>query len=134
MGEPAIGPQERQLRTHLPKDYVVAPLSEVDPEIGRVLERELHCQRNTLEMIASENFVPHAILEAVGSVLTNKYAEGYPGKRYYRGGHARDSADHRSGFGRRLRVRAGSTVEAKRHAHGSVPALSAPFCRPCGRP
>ena len=85
MGEPAIGPQERQLRTHLPKDYVVAPLSEVDPEIGRVLERELHRQRNTLEMIASENFVPHAILEAVGSVLTNKYAEGYPGKRYYGG-------------------------------------------------
>jgi glycine hydroxymethyltransferase len=85
MGEPAIEPQERQLRTHLPKDYVVAPLSEVDPEIGRVLERELHRQRNTLEMIASENFVPHAILEAVGSVLTNKYAEGYPGKRYYGG-------------------------------------------------
>ena len=85
MGEPAIGPQERQLRTHLPKDYVVAPLSEVDPEIGRVLERELHRQRNTLEMIASENFVPQAILEAVGSVLTNKYAEGYPGKRYYGG-------------------------------------------------
>src|SRR5215217_4059585 len=85
MGEPAIGPQERQLRTHLPKDYVVAPLSEVDPKIGRVLEGELHRQRNTLEMIASENFVPHAILEAVGSVLTNKYAEGYPGKRYYGG-------------------------------------------------
>src|SRR5215212_8065538 len=85
MGEPAIGPQERQLRTHLPKDYMVAPLSEVDPEIGWVLERELHRQRNTLEMIASENFVPHAILEAVGSVLTNKYAEGYPGKRYYGG-------------------------------------------------
>src|SRR5215210_3029757 len=85
MGEPAIGPQERQLQTHLPKDYVVAPLSEVDPEIGWVLERELHRQRNTLEMIASENFVPRAILEAVGSVLTNKYAEGYPGRRYYGG-------------------------------------------------
>src|ERR687889_2838933 len=85
MGEPAIGPQERQLRTYLPKDYLVAPLSEVDPEIGRVLEWELHRQRNTLEMIASENFVPHAILEAQGSVLTNKYAEGYPGKRYYGG-------------------------------------------------
>jgi glycine hydroxymethyltransferase len=50
-----------------------------------VLERELHRQRDTLEMIASENFVPQAILEAVGSVLTNKYAEGYPGKRYYGG-------------------------------------------------
>ncbi len=62
-----------------------APLAEVDPEIDRVLERELHRQRNTLEMIASENFVPQAVLEAVGSVLTNKYAEGYPGKRYYGG-------------------------------------------------
>src|SRR3712207_4383013 len=85
MVEPAIGRLARQSRPHLPEDYVVAPLSEVDPEIGRVLERELHRQRNTLEMIASENFVPQAILEAVGSVLTNKYAEGYPGKRYYGG-------------------------------------------------
>jgi glycine hydroxymethyltransferase len=50
-----------------------------------VLERELERQRSTLEMIASENFVPRAVLEAVGSVLTNKYAEGYPGKRYYGG-------------------------------------------------
>ena len=65
--------------------YVRAPLAEVDPEVDRVLRRELQRQRNTLEMIASENFVPQAILEAVGSVLTNKYAEGYPGKRYYGG-------------------------------------------------
>jgi len=72
-------------RLGLPDGYMVAPLAEVDPEIDRVLERELHRQRNTLEMIASENFVPQAILEAVGSVLTNKYAEGYPGKRYYGG-------------------------------------------------
>lgn len=60
-------------------------LAEVDPEIAEVLELELGRQRNTLEMIASENFVPRAILEAQGSVLTNKYAEGYPGKRYYGG-------------------------------------------------
>jgi glycine hydroxymethyltransferase len=60
-------------------------LEEVDPEIAEVLEKELSRQRNTLEMIASENFVPRAILEAQGSVLTNKYAEGYPGKRYYGG-------------------------------------------------
>src|ERR687894_1344971 len=85
MVEPAIGRLARQSRPYLPKDYVVAPLSEVYPDIDRVLERELQRQRNTLEMIASENFVPHAILEAVGSVLTNKYAEGYPGKRYYGG-------------------------------------------------
>jgi glycine hydroxymethyltransferase len=64
---------------------VVAPLAEVDPEIHEVLGRELERQRNTLEMIASENVVPQAVLEAVGSVLTNKYAEGYPGKRYYGG-------------------------------------------------
>ena len=62
-----------------------APLSEVDPEIAAVLEQELGRQRNTLEMIASENFVPRAVLEAQGSVLTNKYAEGYPGRRYYGG-------------------------------------------------
>jgi len=61
------------------------PLSEVDPEIARVLEQELGRQRDTLEMIASENFVPRAVLEAAGSVLTNKYAEGYPGRRYYGG-------------------------------------------------
>jgi len=62
-----------------------APLSEVDPEIAAVLEQELGRQRDTLEMIASENFVPRAVLEAQGSVLTNKYAEGYPGRRYYGG-------------------------------------------------
>ncbi|CEA07405.1 Serine hydroxymethyltransferase 1 [Arthrobacter saudimassiliensis] len=62
-----------------------APLSEVDPEIAAVLNDELARQRNTLEMIASENFAPRAVLEAQGSVLTNKYAEGYPGRRYYGG-------------------------------------------------
>ncbi|MCU1441188.1 MAG: serine hydroxymethyltransferase [Rhodoglobus sp.] len=62
-----------------------APLAEVDPEIAAVLAQELGRQRETLEMIASENFVPRAVLEAQGSVLTNKYAEGYPGRRYYGG-------------------------------------------------
>ncbi len=62
-----------------------SPLSEVDPEIAEALELELARQRGTLEMIASENFVPRAVLEAQGSVLTNKYAEGYPGRRYYGG-------------------------------------------------
>ncbi|WP_432536105.1 serine hydroxymethyltransferase [Kineococcus arenarius] len=61
------------------------PLSEVDPEIAAVLDAELGRQRDTLEMIASENFAPRAVLQAQGSVLTNKYAEGYPGKRYYGG-------------------------------------------------
>ncbi len=62
-----------------------ASLAEVDPEIAAVLDAELERQRNTLEMIASENFVPVAVLQAAGSVLTNKYAEGYPGRRYYGG-------------------------------------------------
>ncbi|OMH31631.1 serine hydroxymethyltransferase [Tersicoccus sp. Bi-70] len=61
------------------------PLAEVDPEIAQVLADELGRQRGTLEMIASENFVPRAVLQAQGSVLTNKYAEGYPGRRYYGG-------------------------------------------------
>jgi glycine hydroxymethyltransferase len=69
----------------LPDDFQTAPLSEVDPQIAQVLRRELERQQNTLEMIASENFVPQAVLDAVGSVLTNKYAEGLPGKRYYGG-------------------------------------------------
>jgi glycine hydroxymethyltransferase len=69
----------------LPDDFQTASLAEVDPDIARVQERELQRQQNTLEMIASENFVPEAVLEAAGSVLTNKYAEGYPGRRYYGG-------------------------------------------------
>ncbi|MFL4472705.1 serine hydroxymethyltransferase [Paeniglutamicibacter sp. MACA_103] len=60
-------------------------LAELDPEIAEVLKLELGRQRDTLEMIASENFAPRAVLEAQGSVLTNKYAEGYPGRRYYGG-------------------------------------------------
>ena len=60
-------------------------IATVDPEIAKVLDQELHRQQTTLEMIASETFVPRAVLQAQGSVLTNKYAEGYPGKRYYGG-------------------------------------------------
>src|SRR5215213_9366544 len=71
--------------TDLPDDFQTAHLAEVDPDIARVLDRELARQQGTLEMIASENFVPQAVLDAAGSVLTNKYAEGYPGKRYYGG-------------------------------------------------
>jgi glycine hydroxymethyltransferase len=69
----------------LPPDFFNRPLAEVDPEIAEVLAMELERQQHTLEMIASENFVPMAVLECQGSVLTNKYAEGYPGKRYYGG-------------------------------------------------
>ena len=73
-------------QTPLPLQSVTdRPLAEVDPEIAAVLDGELRRQRETLEMIASENFAPRAVLEAQGSVLTNKYAEGYPGRRYYGG-------------------------------------------------
>jgi glycine hydroxymethyltransferase len=71
--------------SELPENFQVAPLADVDPDIAAVLDGELRRQQRTLEMIASENFVPQAVLDAVGSVLTNKYAEGYPGRRYYGG-------------------------------------------------
>jgi glycine hydroxymethyltransferase len=60
-------------------------LAELDPEVAQAIDAELGRQRGTLEMIASENFAPVAVMQAQGSVLTNKYAEGYPGKRYYGG-------------------------------------------------
>jgi glycine hydroxymethyltransferase len=71
--------------SELSPDYFNRPLAEVDPEIAEVLQGELRREQSTLEMIASENFVPRAVLECQGSVLTNKYAEGYPGRRYYGG-------------------------------------------------
>jgi len=61
-------------------------LKETDPEIFKAVQDETERERNHLELIASENFVSKAVLEAQGSTLTNKYAEGYPGKRYYGGG------------------------------------------------
>src|SRR4051794_30593804 len=63
-----------------------AGLADVDPEIAELLGRELKRQRGQIELIASENFTWPSVLEAVGSVPTNKYAEGYPGRRYYGGG------------------------------------------------
>ena len=69
----------------LPPDFFNRPVADVDPEVAEAMASELHRQQRTLEMIASENFVPQSILDCQGSVLTNKYAEGYPGKRYYGG-------------------------------------------------
>ena len=60
-------------------------LAETDPDVAQAVRNERHRQNDGLELIASENFVSQAVLEAAGSVLTNKYAEGYPGKRYYGG-------------------------------------------------
>src|SRR3954466_12663901 len=79
--------------TALSPDYFERPLAEVDPEVAEAIGHELERQQRTLEMIASENFVPQAVLECQGSVLTNKYAEGYPGKRYYGGGEFVDVAE-----------------------------------------
>ncbi|WP_326503598.1 serine hydroxymethyltransferase [Rothia nasimurium] len=71
--------------TNLSSNVTNLPLAEVDPEVAEAIQHEQERQQNTLEMIASENFAPRAVLEAQGSVLTNKYAEGYPGRRYYGG-------------------------------------------------
>lgn len=65
--------------------FWTADLAQTDPEIADVLTRELHRQQDHIELIASENIVSHAVLQAIGSVLTNKYAEGYPAHRYYHG-------------------------------------------------
>src|ERR1044072_3018429 len=66
-------------------DFLNAPLAEVDALIAGAIDDEVHRQAEGLELIASENLVSEAVLEAMGSVFTNKYAEGYPGKRYYGG-------------------------------------------------
>jgi glycine hydroxymethyltransferase len=94
----APGPKPNSLKrssqlSNLPSTFNNS-LKETDPEIASVLQAELDRQRNYLEMIASENFVSRSVLEAQGSVLTNKYAEGYPGKRYYGGCEAVDIAEN----------------------------------------
>src|SRR6202045_3513499 len=66
-------------------DRMSLPLNEVDPQVAAAIDNEVRRQHEGLELIASENFVSEAVLEAMGSVFTNKYAEGYPGKRYYGG-------------------------------------------------
>lgn len=66
-------------------NFFTAPLSETDPEIASILNQELHRQQDHIELIASENIVSRAVIQAMGSVLTNKYAEGYPAHRYYHG-------------------------------------------------
>jgi glycine hydroxymethyltransferase len=94
----------------LPPDFFNRPLSEVDPEIAEVLANELERQQRTLEMIASENFAPMAVLECQGSVLNNKYAEGYPGKRYYGGCEYVDVAE-------RLAIDRAKTLFGSEHAN-----------------
>jgi glycine hydroxymethyltransferase len=99
----------------LPADYFNRPVAEVDPEIAEVLQGELERQQRTLEMIASENFVPQAVLDCQGSVLTNKYAEGYPGRRYYGGCEWVDVAEQLA-INRAKEVFGGDHVNVQPHA------------------
>jgi glycine hydroxymethyltransferase len=75
------------------KDFFGTPLAKADPELKGAVDRELGRQQGQIELIASENIVSRAVLEAQGSVLTNKYAEGYPGRRYYGGCEFVDEAE-----------------------------------------
>ncbi|MGZ8371771.1 MAG: serine hydroxymethyltransferase, partial [Rhodoplanes sp.] len=77
--------RETSVRAGVETAFFGAPLAETDPDIADAIRRELGRQRDEIELIASENIVSRAVLEAQGSVLTNKYAEGLPGKRYYGG-------------------------------------------------
>ena len=65
--------------------YQIDEIRKIDPEVAESIENEVNRQRNKIELIASENFVDGAVMQALGTPLTNKYAEGYPGKRYYGG-------------------------------------------------
>jgi len=76
-----------------PEGFFTETLAERDPDIARLVDQELHRQQNEIELIASENIVSRAVLETAGTVLTNKYAEGYPGRRYYGGCQFVDGAE-----------------------------------------
>jgi glycine hydroxymethyltransferase len=73
---------------------MTSPLAKTDPEVAGIIERELERQNTTIQLIASENFTSPAVIEAQGSVLTNKYSEGYPGKRYYGGNYVVDDVEN----------------------------------------
>src|SRR5574341_2682944 len=87
-----------------------ARLDDVDPTVAALIQRETARQEDGLEMIASENFVSRAVLEAMGSVLTNKYAEGYPGQRYYGGCEVVDEIE-------RLAIERAKTLFSAEHAN-----------------
>jgi glycine hydroxymethyltransferase len=88
-GAPLAAPTPRTVQPLYQENPVLSyadlPLKEADPAVSSLIVQELRRQRQNIEMIASENFTPRAVLQAVGSILTNKYAEGYPGRRYYGG-------------------------------------------------
>ena len=109
-------------------DAFNAPICETDPEIAELLDSELGRQRSGLEMIASENFVPRAVLQCQGSVLTNKYAEGYPGRRYYGGCEQVDKIE--TAPTRRSSASARSTVP-RSLPNDYWPTTSRPTASPC---
>src|SRR5271169_5204857 len=85
MTPPASASASQSKTASAPDSFFTATLSQADPDIADAIRGELGRQRHEIELIASENIVSRAVLEAQGSVLTNKYAEGYPGNRYYGG-------------------------------------------------
>jgi glycine hydroxymethyltransferase len=107
----------------LPPDFFNRPLADVDPEVADVVAHELERQQRTLEMIASENFVPQAVLDCQGSVLTNKYAEGYPGRRYYGGCEWVDVVENMA-IDRAKQVFGGDHVNVQPHAGAQTNAAS----------
>ena len=130
--------------SHLSNSFFSASLADSDPEIARAIGLELGRQRDEIELIASENIVSRAVLEAQGSVMTNKYAEGYPGRRYYGGCQFVDMAEElaieraKRLFDCQLRQRAAQfrlpgqpgrvhgADEARRHLHGPRSRLRRP--------
>src|SRR5579875_3201603 len=97
---------------------------DADPELRALLERELHRQRTTIQLIASENFTSPAVLAATASVLTNKYAEGYPGRRYYGGN---TFADEVEDLARERATRLFGAAHANVQPHAGAPANLAAY-------
>lgn len=85
MSNTAMKAQDMTPQDHMNENFFTADLASTDPEVSKIISAEAERQQYQIELIASENIVSKAVLEAQGSVLTNKYAEGYPGKRYYQG-------------------------------------------------
>ena len=87
---------DRDTRYRVPQGFFTSGLSEIDPAVEDAIHDELRREQTQIELIASENIVSKAVLEAQGSVLTNKYAEGYPGRRYYQGCAPSDEVETRA--------------------------------------
>ena len=146
------GGEDRKVRSRMTFDHD-APLRTADPAVAGLIDQELRRQQHGLELIASENFASRAVLEAMGTALTNKYAEGYPGKRYYGGCEIVDQVEQLAidramqlfGAGPRQRAaprggpgqlrRVHGAAAARRPAHGHVAAARrAPLPRHLGQP